>query len=199
MRFISKHARYALMDGLRRESTVITDQGPQTLVTQWDDVCQFDPILYGPPSLYEREQAEQRLAFHGVALETDEVTPVSLQSRIGVFDTDIAADQRGWDAEQKAWIERKLLGCGDFGSVYILVESVKAARPWPKYDELRPVGRRTIKDVAEKVAEMTRDLGIDPGSVVAYERENANRPEVLAALEAIGAEAEVEAEITVTA
>lgn len=198
MRFISKHAKYAILDGQRRETTVVTERGPETLVTQWDDICQFDPILYGPPSLYEREVAEKTMVFQGVALEEDEVTPVSLQARIGVFDTDVAADQRGWTQEQKDWIERKLLGSGDRGSQFILVEQARAPKPWPKYDELRAVGRRTVKDVAVKVAEMTQDLGIDPASVIAYERENANRAEVLEALAGVGVEV-VEDEITVTA
>lgn len=198
LRFISKHAKYALLDGQRRETTVVTERGPETLVTRWDDICQFDPILYGPPSIYERETAEKTMVFQGVAQEMDEVTPVSLQARIGVFDTEVAQQLRGWSDEQREWIEQKLIGSGDLGSQFILVEQARAPKPWPKYDELRAVGRRTVKDVAEKIAAMTQDLGIDPADVVAYERENANRPEVLEALAAVGVEV-VEDEITVTA
>lgn len=198
LRFISKHQNY-LVIGQPETTTVIGQDGrPYSITNRWDADVQFHQHRYGPPLDHEIKAARDQMVFTGTSFFEDEVTPWPIEARLGVFDTVAAQQAEGWSDEQRELIEKKLLSLPDFGSTYILVELPRTEKPWPKYDDLRPVGRRTIKDVAEKIAEMTADLGIDPGMVVAYERENQNRPEVLAALEAIGAE-QVEDEITVTA
>lgn len=96
---------------------------------------------------------------------------------------------RGWTDEERAEIERVL---PTIHSV-VLVERPKVAAPWPAYDKLTVTGRRTIEHVVEKITAAVTDLGLDPDAVVAYERENLNRPEVLAAMETL-AEGEKEEE-----
>lgn len=199
MRFIARGLKYTLGAGQLRSETVLTQEGAKTLVTRWDDECRFDGYRYGPPTDAEVREAAKRLKFTGMGTELDEITPISIASQLSVFDTDVAAEQREWTPEQKAYIEKKLLENRDHGQKYFLVERERTARPWPKYDELLPVGRRTVGMVAEKIAEVTRDLGLDVASVVAYERENLNRPEVIAALEAIDSSVSVDDEITVSA
>lgn len=196
LRFISKHENY-LVIGQPETTTVIGQDGrPYTITNKWDADIQFHPHRYGPPLDHESKSAREQMVFTGTSFFEDEVTPWPIA--LGVFDSVAAQQREGWTDEQRELIERKLLSMQDLGTAYVLVELPRTERPWPKYDELRPVGRRTIKELAEKIAELTQEFGKDPGEVIAYERENQNRPEVIAALEAIGVEP-VEDEITVTA
>ena len=91
--------------------------------------------------------------------------------RISIYDTDEQARQHAWSDELKAEIEALL--DRDQGPNYFRVESPKATLPWPSYDETP----------AAKVMEVARTIGVDPSTVLAYERENQNRPSVLKALE----------------
>jgi len=49
--------------------------------------------------------------------------------------------------------------------------------------ELRAAGRRTVEMVAESIVAKVREDGYSPDDVLAYERQNLNRQEVLEALE----------------
>ena len=48
-------------------------------------------------------------------------------------------------------------------------------------------GRRTDEKVVEQILAGIDTTGVDPAAVVAYERENLNRAEVIAAVEALQA------------
>lgn len=103
--------------------------------------------------------------------------------------------QNGWDEEEQAAIVERL---GTAANVF-RVEKPRIPAPWPAYDKLAAVGRRTVTMVAEKIAETVKELELDPALVVAYERDNQDRPEVIAAVEQLGAEEETEDEPLVAA
>jgi hypothetical protein len=62
--------------------------------------------------------------------------------------------------------------------------------PWPSYTKLLAVPSCEChlaerEQVAGKIAATTSHIGLDPRAVITYEEENANRPEVIAALRAL--------------
>jgi hypothetical protein len=65
---------------------------------------------------------------------------------------------------------------------------VKLEEPWIGYDRLIAKGRTTNKVIAEKIASRVEGDGYtaeEIAPVIAYERQELNRPEVIEALEAI--------------
>lgn len=74
---------------------------------------------------------------------------------------------------------------------YILVEKPQLPAPWPNYDELVIHGRRTAKHVADQNIATAQATGTSLDTLIAYERDNQNRPEVIAAYEEANAPVEV--------
>lgn len=133
---------------------------------------------------YERKVARERLSFRGVPTEVDGTPIDPTLTRASAFDTE-------WVPERiRPQVESALLSNPDFNRAYILVEKVKAAKPWPKYDETRGGGRGV--STAQVIAERVSELGLNAEEVIQYERENKNRADVIEALEALGAPAEEE-------
>jgi hypothetical protein len=95
----------------------------------------------------------------------------------GILDTDEEAKRQNWTPEDKAFVEKALLNSTDNGVQYVIAEAPKTAKPWPKYDDI------TGAEAAEQIAWQVDQLGLDPKSVRRYERENADREGVIAALE----------------
>jgi hypothetical protein len=136
---------------------------------------------------YEKDFARANFAFQGVPLDQDGVHPIDpIRSRVSVFDTDDdpALSQ---DPELKKLVETRLLDPRYSGPEnHVLVTAPKMQEPWPNYDKLIAQGRRTNDIVAEKIAARVAEDGYgedDIAVVVAYEKANLNRPEVLAVLE----------------
>lgn len=130
---------------------------------------------------YEKQVAYDRLGGalnRGSRLGDDMVTPVSNDDRIGTFDTNLIEDPK-----LRAKVEEMMLAHPDHGRDFILVEQPKIPRPWPRYDELRVQGRRTVEMVVETIVAKVKEDGYSPEDVLAYERQNLNRPEVVEALE----------------
>lgn len=157
-----------------------------------------------PPTDAEIKHAQANLTFKGVGLKgrpEDDSHEVRFPfEKIGVFDSEVAQELHGWTDEQRKLIEQRLLEGPDIGTEYIVYDPPKAAKPWPKYDDLKAVGQRTPEKVAQRIVEMVGELGLDAAQVAQYERENANRPYVLDALAALdGPEIVVEDEIEVPA
>lgn len=98
-------------------------------------------------------------------------------TRCGAYDTDIEAELQGWSAEDKAFVENALLKAASNGIEYVVVNAPATAKPWGRYDEI--VGEQA----AEQIAFYVNELGIDPGQVLNYERENGAREDVIAAME----------------
>jgi hypothetical protein len=96
------------------------------------------------------------------------------------YSLDGATQRHGWTEEEQEAIRERLNGTA--GAVR--VEQPRLAAPWPAYDKLTVVGRRTAEIVAEKIAETVKELELDPAYVVAYEEQNENREAVIAAVRA---------------
>lgn len=162
--------------------------------------CEFD--LYGSMLPHEMEAARGRFINTGTMLEMDTVTTVDVAYRFSVFDSVAFAREKGLDDAELAkldlWLQNKDPQRANHaeGHDYIYVEAPVLAPPWPAYDTFRGVrGAPTGPRIAERVQED----GYDPAVVLEYERANANRQEVIDALEALLAPAPVDDEELVSA
>lgn len=194
-RYISKYRRYKLT---AREHVTMTLANGKDNVIQQGVICEFQ---HGGVLYHELELAAKYFQFKGITQEEDEATPVDPvfgpTSRVSVFDT-------GWPHLQKAWaqaekhenvppgtIEAEVIEFLDNytsnGRDYLKVVVEKPVAPWPAYDKLTAQGRRTIEMVVEKIVAAIEDLGVDPQTVLAYERQGLNRAEVISAVEALSA------------
>lgn len=162
---------------LREHREMVLADGQRQVVQQGFMAA---PFLWGDVTEWERKEALAHWdnKFRGM---TEGENPIW---RLSSFDTDDAARKHEWTPEEKARYEKVLRDSPSNGVDYIIVERPSAPRPWPKYDDLVVVGRRTIEMVAKEIADKVVDLGIDVDHVRVYERENLNRTEVLAALAA---------------
>lgn len=202
MRFISRGRHYSYGGGKYIGHTVLIDGVPTEQVERWDAAAKFGPTGHMPPPTdAEVKFALERLGWNGLGTtHPDSLEHIVPVHKIGVFDSEVAQELHGWTDDQRRQIERSLLDSSEHGTEFVVFETPKAAKPWPNYDQIKVVGQRTPAKVAEKIAEMTLDLGLDAGSVLAYEQENANRVEVVEALRALLVDAPaVEDEITVAA
>jgi hypothetical protein len=130
----------------------------------------------GDVTTWEEDEARQHFTFRGTVTEEGSERPIDpIPSRVGSFDT-----ARIGDSKLRAEIEQKMLAHSDHGRDFRMVEKPQLAAPWPNYSKVKGggAGRTTAKVISEQVQE----LGLDPADVMAYERDNANREEVLAAL-----------------
>ena len=107
----------------------------------------------------------------GIGLDEDPFT------RCGCFDTDVEAERNHWSPEDKALVEATLRAGA--GTLYVVADAPRAAKPWPKYDEIDG------EDAAKQIAFQVDLLGLNPGDVIRYEHENAKREDVLAAVRAL--------------
>ena len=149
-----------------------------TVKPQKGIVCKFQHAGRGL-SPWEIDEALDRFDIRGVAVGEDPA------SRLSFYDTEIWQIHQGWDDQTRKKVEDRLLSGNGFGTDYFLSERPRAQAPWPGYDKLGAQGRRTVEMVAEKIAQMTTDTGVDPEAVLQYERENLNREPVVKAVEAL--------------
>lgn len=176
MRFISKSAKFALQ--IRRQIIESYATGQQR-VTQEPIYCSFQTGLL---SQEERDLAVRYFAFEGQMQELDEVTPLSPDYRLSLYDTDVAARDGDWDAELKAHVEAKLIDhCERFTDVMVVPVKVFAP-PWPRYDEYAGTPAALIRKLG--------DEGYSITDVLAYERVNQNRAPIVDALERAAMEIE---------
>lgn len=168
MRFVAKYQKYSIQARVQRE-TITVDGFP--MVSQEQILCDFEQGSLRP---YEVDAGIAQLgARRGLP---DGIDP---SYRLSVFDTEWAQHAHAWDPETREYVEAFLQRNPSFGTDYILVEEPKVAAPWPRYDE--------IKDVKRLVAKVVED-GFDIADVIAYEIQNQDRPDVLAALDAAKSE-----------
>lgn len=177
-RFVSKHRGYRIVirPTIDRESAFQTGRDPQKGM-----VARFRPQGLSP---WEKEASIEHFGgnLRGVAHDENPIR------RFSVYDTETQAILNKWDASFRNEVEERLRTADGYGVDYIEIVQPRAPEPWPNYDKLAAQGRRTNEMVAEKIAETVRDLGYSVEHVLLYERENRNRPEVVAALEALTAE-----------
>lgn len=120
---------------------------------------------------HEIEVGLKTFTFRGLP---DGVPP---ETRLAVFDTrDFQKAHRLTD-EEREQIEFFLDHHDALGNEYIKVEEIRAAKPFPSYDEKSP----------EEILELIEQIGTDPDVAYAYEAENEGRDELLEAFVALGA------------
>jgi hypothetical protein len=181
VRFISKSAKYQTC--FKRDVVEHFATGEsRTLQPLWNIEFQPDGWL-----AHELAEAKARFINRGLPTELDEVTTVDPTYRFGSFDT--AAFQRehaseGFDDARRVEMEEWLLQHPDYGHMFFEVAAPTLDPPWPTYDKFR--GNQGMA-LPARIAEKVREDGYDVGEVLAYERANANREDVVAALEELAA------------
>ncbi|GIV03974.1 MAG: hypothetical protein KatS3mg015_2804 [Fimbriimonadales bacterium] len=116
--------------------------------------------------------------FPGLPEDFDTNSHVSPRYRVSVWDSEWARENEGWTDEEIDLIIETLRRDPGLGTDFIELTPRPTEAPWPTYDE---------SDL-ETIIAVVQATGIDPERVIAYERENANRKEVLDAL--LGVEAD---------
>lgn len=104
--------------------------------------------------------------------------------RLGYFDLDSQAEQKGWGPDEKEIVARHMIRMAEKrpGGDFTLWSKAPAQKPWPKYDETHH----------NQVAVLADQLGL-VGEALAYEQENAKRPSVVAKLNELLNAAQIEA------
>lgn len=137
-----------------------------------------------------------RGGIHGRTVEVDEVTPTSILGRLSTFDTDSDVNVAAWQAldarfgppreytqglrpfdTHKEMVDEffKDRVARGLAADYLIVTETPVVAPWPKYNE----HRSSVDDLVVRVIEDGHSLE----QVIAYERQNLNRPDVIAGLE----------------
>jgi len=171
-RFISKYREYSVVARrtIDRETAFQMGVHPQVGI-----ICDFR--WAGGISPWEKEDALKKLNFLGRTNDED------VANRLSVYDTEIQQLLRKWDDKTREEVDTALRSAVSFGTDFIEVEHPKAPVPWPNYPKIRS---------AAKIAGRVVEDGYDTNAVLAYELENENRPDVIAALHAINKEPEPE-------
>ena len=170
MRFVSKYTKYMVKI---RDPIVEHYATGQSAEIQRGLIAAFDVSLVTGD---ERALARQHFSFNGFAQEQDLVTVVEPDARITAFDSRLAQAEHGWTDEERELVEQKLIEVARLVPEDIIVlEDVRLAPPWPAYDSYGGNAKQLVAKVEED--------GFEFADVLAYERENQNRPEVVALLE----------------
>lgn len=165
MRFVSKHgglkikAKPRLEEPLPTGGTKILDPGY---------MAEFKPT---DVTDWERDAARRHFEFRGTQIEADALVPLDpVEYRISTFDTSNIPDP-----VLRQEVEEALMRSGLYGNAFIRVEKPRMSPPWPTYETTHH----------KSIANTVRDLGLDVESVIAYERQERNRPGVIDDLAAL--------------
>lgn len=186
LRFLSKYPGYKI-PGVHQETERLADGTVRVLAEGY--MCEF---THGGLTDADREFARTRFVWKGVptALDGSQLDPILDLKRVGVFDTaDVPETLR-------ARVEQALLANTAFGQDYVLVETVKLEAPYALYDKHRSTrGQRTLQHAIRDITAAYETAGFDVPAAVAYERQNGNDPEVIAALEQLAGAPEPDGEL----
>lgn len=106
---------------------------------------------------------------------------VEASAWLSAYDSIAAQDQEGWTDEERELIETTLVERG-----YLHVEPARLLAPYPMYDKHRQIqGQRKIEHAIKDIVGAYESAGFDVEHAVAYERENGDSVEVIAALQAL--------------
>jgi len=170
MRYVSKYAKY--MINVRKPIIEYYATGQQSTI-QSEITAVFD---VGLVSGDERALARSHFSFNGFSQEQDEVTIVEPDARISAYDTRLAQIENGWSDEERELVERALNEEAQrLPDDMIAIEETRTLPPWPNYDSFKGSRDQLLSKIEED--------GFDFAQALAYERENQNRPEIVAALE----------------
>jgi hypothetical protein len=139
-----------------------------------------DPIYarFAPDRLthIDREVALQTWQnWNGSYQELDEVTTVPPDYRIGVYDTDEAAAQNGWDEDTKRFVDESLVEYAVRFEDIAIVPKTLIDPPWPNYDQFKG----SVPALMRKLVEEGHDLQ----SVLDYENAVQGRGKIVQAIE----------------
>lgn len=110
---------------------------------------------------------------------------VPLENWAGFYDLETDTMRNGWTEEEQAAIAERL------DSAYIRIEKPKQEAPYANYvKNTTAVGKRTLEAVVARVLNDIEELGIEPGVVLAFERDNPRKESaaITAAVESLGVE-----------
>ena len=167
MRCISPHAKYSIQAFEGDEQIVVDARGYATRVVLKDPiVCNFDQ---GGLLDHEIAFALESFGFSGIP---DGVNPLT---RVSAFDTEAYVQRLPKERRDEVVVQlderlRELEKL--FPSEFRIVESPRAARPWPSYDE----------DSVEDILKFQERLRINPETIRLYEHENQHRQEIIDAM-----------------
>lgn len=113
--------------------------------------------------------ALQSFHFPGLPFDEERNQNVSPRYRVSVWDSEWARENEGFSEDEISLIISKLRSDPGLGVDHIEVAAVRAKEPIPNYDTL------SIDDILTIV----KLANVDPETVVAYERENADRQELI--------------------
>ena len=174
MRFVAKIRNYS--HGVRDEEFefVAAPGGRmEKRITQRGLEAQFSPRGL---TAYEIEQGKTQLQHKGLPEDKDTRIEVQPTSRLSFFDSEVAQRENRWTDEERDIVEQALLNSTAHGQEFIYVPTPARPEPWPGYDKL------SVDQILEAI-----NLGVvdvDYNEVVAYERENAARDELITELTA---------------
>jgi hypothetical protein len=188
-RYVAKYKKYSI----NFQADVVEDYATgrsRTIIPLIN--LQFD--VAGSLLPWEVEAALAHFKFDGLTTEMDEMTPISPLYRLSVFDSQqfvdanrglkVVDDEGNVKPLTVAMIDEFLDGREEAGTDYLRVDAPQMVAPWPAYPKLVAGGRgNTTASVVEKIVAKVREDEYDPAEVIAYERQNLNRPDVIAALE----------------
>jgi hypothetical protein len=169
MRFVSKYGRFGVP--VRRHEEERYANGVVRVIQQ-GITAYFDPNKLRP---LEREMAVKRWAFNGSMQEADEATTYPPDYRIGVYDTDEAQQDWGWDEDTRDEVERFLLDYADRHEGWVFAVRSLVPPPWPNYDDFRGTPQALVRRLVED--------GYDLETVLAYERDHQKRPKTIEEIE----------------
>ena len=174
MRFLTQYPGLSVLIRNGEERWLPNGRSVSTVAPLTADFTQHDVLPH------EKEIGLKTFSFPGMPVQEDGLTPIDPSNRLAVFDTEL----QSWSDEDKRFAEQRLLE--HTGPEWIRVEGPVLDPPWPGYDSIRSMRR---------VVELTEATGIEPETVIAYERANKNRPDFIEALEAIQPEEEPQEEL----
>jgi hypothetical protein len=190
MRFVS-HIRNFGVGILTRRAVIQASGAEQELVPGFQASFWQSDITAA-----ELEFAERHFSPNGRTTEVDEVTLTPLLGRLSVYDTEAEKEVAKYDeideqmlgetipgSRGKLWergtmkrmVEEKLVARAATSQTFALVVEPRVAPPWPAYD--------SFPGEVEDLVAVIQAQGHHIPAVIAYERQNRRRADVIAALE----------------
>lgn len=133
---------------------------------------------------YEVEVGQEKLSFTGLPEDRDTESLIHPRSRMSCFDSEQSRKQYRWTDQDHDLVVETLRESPMNGVEFVEVSEPARPAPWKGYDKLQS---------ASKIVEIAQATESDLTEVLAYERENEAREDVIAALEeALGSADRVE-------
>lgn len=173
MLFISPHPQFQLL-GITDEEPVYHPTNGRLRKTIPAIHAEF---FHGGAESWAIEQALVNPVFMGAWKGLPD--GVNHAAYVATFDTDREAEQKGWDADTKKFVEDFMLNHGDYGRYYTVAVPPQEITdlPWPSYNDFSQTHHKRIVMIA-------REIGVPIQKVLDYEITHKNRKQVVLDLEA---------------